>query len=1299
MNVKIPIALIFSLLFLSLPIFSKNIYIKYDPTCLDRYEYRLNGNTLGNGYIAYYLEGANGQKIMLEVGVESIKQVKVAPKGTQSCKWLNVNEKFANEVNNGVHKVYVVRKINNQYTVSPVHLATYIQKRNQGLYASGRGFNFEYQQIANGYIPNDLAGMSSDSKFMYLSSGNYDCMNSYRVKRIPIETCKPTTDLVIIPGIGIVTESTDVAPFSSEQNVLQLEKINGILLNEYINQVCNPRVAEVITYEPPPPPPPVSYEIVYEEVPVEYQPVGSEVIFTQKSPPPVAEVFVPAVTCANASRPGIHVVQRQESLFGIARVYGLNVSELRSWNKLGADAVLRPCQELKVTPPKSEAEILVYKRPEIKCPQASFPGYHVVQPQETLQGIATQYGISVANILKWNDLERADMVKACEPIRVQAPRIECAEQSRKGVHIVQSGETLTDISTRYFIEIADLRKWNNLSSTDVLQACTALIVEAPAPVPQVVEKTIIKCSEQSRKGIHIVQPGETLNDISKRYFVAVETIRAWNDLKKKDVLQACTALIMEAPQPAEKVIERTIIKCSEQSRKGVHIVQPGETLTDISNRYFISIDHIRAWNNLKKTDVLQACTALIVEAPKVPEKVIEKTIIRCSEQSRKGVHIVQPGETLTDIANRYYISIDNIRAWNSIKKNEVLKACAALVVEAPAQAPQVVEKTIIRCSEQSRKGVHIVQPGETLTDISTRYFLSIESLRAWNNIKKNDVIKACTALIVEAPAQAPQVVEKTIIRCSEQSRRGVHIVQPGETLTDISTRYFLSIESLRAWNSLKKNEILKACTALIVEAPAPAEKVIERTVIRCSEQSRRGVHIVQPGETLTDIANRYYLSVENIQAWNGLKKGDLIKACTALKVEAPAPQERVVEKTVIRCSEQSRPGVHIVQPKQTLREISERYFVTIEELKKWNKIGNDDIIKACTALKVTAPVIRCDQSSYPGVHIVQPRETLTDIARRYAVGIQQLRSWNNLKLNDKIKMCAAIKVSPPRVRCEELSRPGVHIVQPKENITMIANQYSITIDEIRKWNKLDPADIIIACTPLRVVPPTPTNFSSLGCKETSYPGVHIVQPKENITMISERYGISLAQLRLWNNLGPKDLIYPCTRFKVAPPRKAPTGAITRSDGTYKIIPGVSYTNSKDDLTTKGGSAGIVAGVCFHTVRSGETLTAIALLYGYTTEEFRTINSLRNADLIRVGQRLKTAANCPTEDIPALEVTGTPIPFDNVTPRANRTVHVVKDGDTLGGIANKYKVTVATLLQLNNLERGEVIFPMMRLYIN
>ena len=97
---------------------------------------------------------------------------------------------------------------------------------------------------------------------------------------------------------------------------------------------------------------------------------------------------------------------------------------------------------------------------------------------------------------------------------------------------------------------------------------------------------------------------------------------------------------------------------------------------------------------------------------------------RCSEQSRAGIHIVQPQETLTDIAKRYYVSISDIKKWNRIGKNDIIKACTALIIT-PPQAP-VVEKTIIRCSEQSSAGVHIVQPQETLTD-SLRQPITIES--------------------------------------------------------------------------------------------------------------------------------------------------------------------------------------------------------------------------------------------------------------------------------------------------------------------------------------------------------------------------------------------------------------------------------------------------------------------------------------------------------------------------------------------------------------------------------------------
>ena len=147
------------------------------------------------------------------------------------------------------------------------------------------------------------------------------------------------------------------------------------------------------------------FEVVQREIPVEYVPVGAEMLFTHKSPPPVVEKFVPLEECQNVSSEGIHVVQRQETLFGIARKYNLNIAQLRDWNKLDSKSTIHPCMELKVLPDPSEAEIISYKRPEINCTQNSSPGIHVVQLDETLEGIAKKYGISVADIYEWNDLD------------------------------------------------------------------------------------------------------------------------------------------------------------------------------------------------------------------------------------------------------------------------------------------------------------------------------------------------------------------------------------------------------------------------------------------------------------------------------------------------------------------------------------------------------------------------------------------------------------------------------------------------------------------------------------------------------------------------------------------------------------------------------------------------------------------------------------------------------------------------------------------------------------------------------
>ena len=141
--------------------------------------------------------------------------------------------------------------------------------------------------------------------------------------------------MTIIPSIGIIEERRDVEAFSKDKDILRLESINGFPLAQYIDRICNPEprevivqtpIQEVITAKAPPVP---SFEVIEEVIPVEFQPAEAEILFKKE-----VEKFVPIPACQNVSSAGIHVVQAQETLFGIARKYQLNIEDIRQWLSL-----------------------------------------------------------------------------------------------------------------------------------------------------------------------------------------------------------------------------------------------------------------------------------------------------------------------------------------------------------------------------------------------------------------------------------------------------------------------------------------------------------------------------------------------------------------------------------------------------------------------------------------------------------------------------------------------------------------------------------------------------------------------------------------------------------------------------------------------------------------------------------------------------------------------------------------------------------------------------------------------------
>ncbi|WP_318506955.1 LysM peptidoglycan-binding domain-containing protein [Bacillus sp. T3] len=197
-----------------------------------------------------------------------------------------------------------------------------------------------------------------------------------------------------------------------------------------------------------------------------------------------------------------------------------------------------------------------------------------------------------------------------------------------------------------------------------------------------------------------------------------------------------------------------------------------------------------------------------------------------------------------------------------------------------------------------------------------------------------------------------------------------------------------------------------------------------------------------------------------------------------------------------------------------------------------------------------------------------------------------------------------------------------YIVQKGDTLTHIARKYQTSISELKHLNNLN-SDLIYINQKLIVseVNPvsSPTSGSSVSASSsgvstntgqaTSVQAVktYTIVSGDTLSKIANQHGISLSDLKSWNNL-TSHLIYPGGVLKVSNPEASGTVAGTTTS-SVNTTPS-SSTTSTSTIT--------------YTVKSGDTLSHIAIQYGTTVSTLKTLNNL-GSDLIYVGQTLKVTS--------------------------------------------------------------------------
>lgn len=166
--------------------------------------------------------------------------------------------------------------------------------------------------------------------------------------------------------------------------------------------------------------------------------------------------------------------------------------------------------------------------------------------------------------------------------------------------------------------------------------------------------------------------------------------------------------------------------------------------------------------------------------------------------------------------------------------------------------------------------------------------------------------------------------------------------------------------------------------------------------------------------------------------------------------------------------------------------------------------------------------------------------------------------------------------------------------------------------------------------------------------------VHRIHPGEVLGKIAERYGVGLSQLLKWNNLGRHSRIYAGKKLVIyLKPEKA-----------------IKFKRTKISRKLSSGQ---------YTVQNGDNLWDIARSFNVTTRQITRWNNLKDGSRIKPGMKLKIYPNKKPEPVKG--------------PKGHKKVmYKVRRGDTIYGIAKKYKLKTDDILEWNGLSSRSVINP-------
>lgn len=255
------------------------------------------------------------------------------------------------------------------------------------------------------------------------------------------------------------------------------------------------------------------------------------------------------------------------------------------------------------------------------------------------------------------------------------------------------------------------------------------------------------------KNTYTVQKGDSLWSISKKFGVTVDELKASNNLTSNNL---SIGQVLNIPTKQNEVIGNT------------YTVKSGDTLYSIANNYGVTINEIKNLNNLT-SNILTVGQSLIIPS---------------STTMDENVYTVKNGDTLYSIANKYNTTVDNLKSLNNLTSNSLSIGQKLKVPSSPLINPD-------------NNTSYIVKSGDTLYSIANKYNVTVNDIKNLNNLTSNNL---SVGQMLNIPTELDEII---------------YIVKSGDNLYSIANKYNTTVDSIKRKNGLTSNLLNIGQTLLI----------------------------------------------------------------------------------------------------------------------------------------------------------------------------------------------------------------------------------------------------------------------------------------------------------------------------------------------------------------------------------------------------------------------------------------------------------------------------------------------------